>query len=98
MITTIDTNYFYPKKEDLEIIVGDEKQDVFKPRMKIKRWDNEVNFSIGVISSFKGLRNVVNDKIEWNDGHGISARFYEKPSDEFEFEIILNEAPKSMTL
>jgi hypothetical protein len=80
-------------KADVEISVGDEKQVDFFPRMKIKRWDNEVNFSVGIISTFQGSHGVVSDKVEWNDGHGIGAKFYEKPGDQFEFEIILDEKP-----
>ena len=91
----------YQKKEDIEISVGDEKQPDFYPRMKIKRWDNEVNFSVGVISDHKGVDYNVGDKVEWNDGHGVKARFYELPADEqnehgiFEFEIVLDEKPVS---
>ena len=87
--------YEFPGKEDVRITVGDEKQQDFFPRMKIKRWDNEVNFSVGVISTFQGSHNVVGDKVEWNDGHGVGARFYEKPEDQFEFEILLDEKPAS---
>ena len=90
--------YEFPGKEDVEIIVGDEKQPDFYPRMKIKRWDNEVNFSIGIISTFqgshnKGSHNKVGDIVEWNDGHGVGAKFYQKPGDQFEFEISLDERP-----
>lgn len=91
----MSNTYTFPRKEDLEISVGDEKQEDFKPRMKIKRWDNEVNFSVGIISTFQGSHTIINDKVEWDDGHGIGAKFYEKPEDQFEFEIILNEKPAS---
>lgn len=87
--------YKFPGKEDVRITVGDEKQADFFPRMKIKRWDNEVNFSVGIISTFQGSHDKVGDKVEWNDGHGVSAKFYEKPDDQFEFEIILDEKPAS---
>ncbi|MCP3684581.1 MAG: hypothetical protein GY861_18090 [bacterium] len=33
-------------KDFLEVEVGDYKQPDFKPQVKIKRWDNEVNFSV----------------------------------------------------
>ena len=91
----MSTTYEFPGKEDVHITVGDEKQQEFSPRMKIKRWDNEVNFSVGIISTFRGSYDKVGDKVEWNDGHGIGARFYEKPDDQFEFEIILDEKPDS---
>lgn len=93
-----DNTYTYPKKEDLEIIVGDEKQQDFKPRIKIKRWDNEVNFSVGVISAHAGTDQKPTDKVEWDDGHGTKARFYEKEGDEFEFEIELASKPASNIL
>ena len=90
--------YTYPRKEDVEIIVGDEKQEAFFPRMKIKRWDNEVNFSVGIVSTHEGSDINTDGNVEWNDGHGIKARFYEKHNDEFEFEIELADKPKSNVL
>ena len=72
------TTYDYHPGEDVEIVVGDEKQQDFFPRMKIKRWDNEVNFSVGVVSEHDGTDKKDKDKIEWDDGHGMKARFYEK--------------------
>ena len=91
----IRSTYTYPKKEDVEIVVGDEKQDRFYPRMKIKRWDNEVNFSVGIISDHVGVDSKISDRIEWNDDHGVKARFYEKEGEEFEFEIELASKPSS---
>lgn len=90
--------YQFKGKEDVEIIVGDEKQENFYPRMKIKRWDNEVNFSVGVISAYDGTDSNITDKVEWDDGHGTKARFYEKEGDEFEFEIELASKPLSNVL
>ena len=88
--------YDYHPGEDVEIVVGDEKQDKFFPRMKIKRWDNEVNFSVGVVSEHEGTDKKDKDKVEWDDGHGTKARFYEKPdAKEFEFEIELASKPAS---
>ena len=87
------STYEFLGKEDVEVVIGDEKQPDFYPRMKIKRWDNEVNFSIGIISTFQGSHNKVGDIVEWNDGHGIGAKFYQKPGDKFEFEISLDERP-----
>ena len=95
------TTYDYHPGEDIEIIVGDEKQQDFKPRMKIKRWDNEVNFSVGIITKHQGTNASISDKVVWDDGHGMKARFYHLPPDEqdeygkFEFEIILDKKPAS---
>lgn len=88
----------FPGEEDVEIVVGDEKQQDFKPRMKIKRWDNEVNFSVGLITERRGGREKVGEKVEWNDEHGTKARFYQKPGEEFEFEIELAEKPATNTI
>ena len=32
-----------------EVEVGDAKQDEFYPQMKLKRWDNECNFSVRLV-------------------------------------------------
>lgn len=82
-------------EEDVEIIVGDEKQQEFFPRVKIKRWDNEVNFSVGVVSGHTGTHQIVKNKVVWNDGHDIISMFYKKPDNQFEFEIELATKPIS---
>ncbi|MCK4528013.1 hypothetical protein KAW18_11645 [candidate division WOR-3 bacterium] len=92
----VNNTFIFPKNEDVEIEVGDIKQPDFKPRMKIKRWDNEVNFSVGLISDHKGTHTEdINDKHTWDDGHGIKANFYKKEEHQFEFEVILDEKPQS---
>ena len=44
-----DNNTVVFEDNQFETVVGDEKQPDFYPRVKVKRWDNEVNFSVGVI-------------------------------------------------
>jgi hypothetical protein len=83
------------KSKDTEIEIGDVESVDFKPHIKLKRWGNEVNFSVLFISDEIGTHTEVGDKIEWNDGKGTKARFYEKDSDEFEFEIELASKPVS---
>lgn len=94
----VDNTHVRAMKEDVEIVVGDEKQSSFMPRMKIKRWDNEVNFSVGVISDHKGSHHMHGGEHDWDDGHGVKARFYEKPDEEFEFEVELASRPDSNVL
>jgi len=87
---------------DLEIEVGDAKQDKFHPRMKIKKWDNEVNFSVGVIDDEpeKGQIEQNGDIIKWKKGT-VEAHFYPREdlyADDdkrgHEFEILLKEKPQ----
>ena len=44
-----DNNTVVFQDDQFETVIGDEKQPDFLPRIKVKRWDNEVNFSVGVI-------------------------------------------------
>jgi len=65
--------------KDIKIKIGDEKQSEFFPRAKIEKWDNEVNFSIG-IKELPEATDVVEDKdgvISWKRGDK-KVRFYEK--------------------
>ena len=55
-------------------VVGDEKQKDFYPRVKIKKWDNECNYSFGLLD-VKGVHNESSDVIEYQ-GDGIKAKFY----------------------
>jgi hypothetical protein len=52
----IDNAFFASPKQDpfdrVEIEIGDSKQgDKFYPQVKVKRWDNEVNFSIRLVET-----------------------------------------------
>lgn len=82
-----------PSIEEIEIEVGDTKHPDFRPRMKTKRWDNEINFSVGIISDIPGTHTEIDGIIEWDDGNGVKARFYKKHNDGFEFEIELAKKP-----
>jgi hypothetical protein len=82
----------------LSVVVGDEKQSDFKPRLKIKKWDNEVNFSVGVIDDGSVSTHELRDnKIIWSQGNK-EAHFYPKDNGDFEFEILLKEKPISNIL
>lgn len=95
-----NTFAFKPKdidKDRIEIEIGDIKQLEFHPQVKIKRWDNEVNFSVRlkheeenpIITSNK-------EKINWK-GDKVEVDFYDIKEGEggYEFEITLKEKPKS---
>ena len=92
------------KKElhnEFEIEIGDLNQNYFHPQLKIKRWDNECNFSVRLIDDEPDI-----PKIETEDNkikfikNKIEAHFYDdklqqdgKETDAYEFEIILKEKP-----
>src|SRR3990167_2429857 len=65
-----------PFVNDLETVVGDEKQPEFYPRLKIKRWENDTNFSVGLLGE-GGTSEVVGDKIIWTKDD-TQAVFYKK--------------------
>jgi hypothetical protein len=84
---------------DLEVVVGDEKQEAFYPRVKVKKWENEVNFSVGVISDeSKESSQVLDAKgaVVWSQGT-VDAKFYNL-EDGFEFEVVLKEKPLTNVL
>lgn len=60
----------------LEVIVGDEKMQTAEPRIKVKKWDNESNLSMGWDESTAGM-GVVEDSGELRFTKGnISAHIY----------------------
>jgi len=64
-----DTTYSHVfDAESIETVVGDEKQKEFLPRVKLKKWENEVNFSIGLAGANNGKHKVNNQKITYSDG------------------------------
>ncbi len=87
-------NTFIFKSGDIEAEVGDSKQKDFFPQVKIKKWDNDANFSIRFIGD--GNSNDVRpypENVLWK-GNTTEALFYEKDNG-IEFEIGLPKKPKS---
>ena len=85
----------------IEVEIGDSKQLDFKPQFKIKRWDNEVNFSMRAQEE-AGANMVEEDgKVKYK-GRDIEVHQYEKPDASedggFEFEWVLKNKPTSNIL
>ena len=86
----------------IEVEVGDVHDPNFRPQVKIKRWDNEVNLSVRLQTDELGDVTVSTegDKIVWCKGD-IEANFYEKepnvlcPEGAYELEVILRKKPKT---
>lgn len=79
----IDSTTFSAEgKDHFQTIVGDETQKKFLPRIKIKRWNNEANFSLG-LNDTTGKGRVKNNKgtVEYSI-NDMTARFYELTKDQ----------------
>ena len=89
------------RADRIEIEIGDSKQLDFKPQFKIKRWDNEVNFSMRAVEEAGATMVEEEGKIKYK-GKDIEVHQYEKPEagedGGFEFEWVLNKKPKSNVL
>jgi len=89
--------------DKLEIEVGDTKQPIFYPQVKIKRWDNEVNASFRLIDDEPKQLVIKGEKIKLV-GNKKEVHFYELPVSKelqeggYEFEVILKEKPASNKL
>lgn len=91
-------------KDKIEVEIGDIKQPDFKPQFKVKRWDNEHNFSLRLKTDEKenAVISSLDNKVIWEKGK-TKARFYELPKEEhpegaIEFDVILDEMPTSNRL
>jgi hypothetical protein len=69
----MDTTHYF-NHQDWEAIVGDEKQSDFFPRFKVKKWQNEVNLSLG-LKNIKGKHVLNGDKVTFQS-EKITAHFY----------------------
>ena len=80
-------------KDFIEVEVGDSKQEDFYPQTKIKRWDNECNFSVRLDDKEKGQAKITNkdNKVTWDKGN-IKIEFYEV-EDAHKFVWYLKEKP-----
>lgn len=95
-----NTFAFIPKDNDknrIETEIGDIKQPDFHPQVKIKRWDNEVNFSVRLKHEEENpIISSKDEKINWK-GDKIEVDFYDIKEGEggYEFEVTLKEKPKT---
>ena len=91
-------------RDRVETIVGDDKQVEFYPQVKIQRWDNEVNFSVRLISDDRITQPILDkEKIAWNSpacGMEFSdvVPNEEYPEGAFKFEYILKSKPATNQL
>ena len=85
----------------IEVEIGDAKQLDFKPQFKIKRWDNEVNFSIRAQEEAGATMVEEDGKVKYK-GRNVEVHQYEKPDASedggYEFEWVLNKKPESNVL
>jgi len=88
-------------KDDLEIEIGDSEEADFKPQIKIKKWDNEVNFSMRAVEGVGAVAVVEDGKVKYK-GRDIEVHQYEKPDagedGGYEFEWVLKKKPESNVL
>jgi len=98
------SNSFVSKEKEFETEIGDVKQVDFFPQFKVKRWDNECNFSIRLVNSDLDVPKIVveKDKIKYIKNkvevHSYPIGELGKEGSEYEFEVILKEKPASNKL
>ena len=85
-------------KDFLEVEIGDLEQTKFYPQVKIKRWDNECNYSIRLLDNEQGksILSEIGNKINWKKGN-IEVDFYEIEN-AFKFDYTIKEKPATNKL
>jgi hypothetical protein len=100
---SIDNNTFVQvvnnnPKDLIETEIGDIKQEEFYPQIKIKRWNNECNFSIRLVNDeINPVITTEGEIIKWK-GDKLEVHFYDKPELEeggYEFGVLLKDKPAS---
>lgn len=77
-------------RDRLEVEIGDEKQlDIFYPQLKLKRWDNEVNFSVRLKDTNYEQAQVTTsgDKVIWSKGN-IDIEYYDYAEGEGGYKMV----------
>ncbi len=60
-------------------LIGDIKQVDFKPRLKLTRWNNEANYSVGIIEGNETpIVETEGEIIKWKTDK-LEGHFYDKP-------------------
>jgi len=89
------------KRDELNCVIGDDKEIDFKPQMKIERWSNECNVSIRLIEDDKETPTIKTEreKIKYikrnRECHFYQIQNKEHPEGASEFEIVLKKKPKT---
>ena len=103
---TLQGNTLVSKEREFLTEIGDEKQpDDFYPQVKVKRWDNECNFSMrlqDVGDHKKGKIKTNKKKVEW-EGGGKKVEFYPLETTGngdpgYEIMVVLDQPPASNVL
>ena len=99
--TTLKREVKANPKDRIEVEIGDAKQPDFKPQFKIKRWDNEVNFSMRAEEVTDATVDIEAGIVKYK-AKDYEVHQYEKPEagedGGFEFEWVLNKKPESNVL
>jgi len=76
-------------KDRIETEIGDVKQEDFYPQVKMKRWDNEVNFSVRLKEEETGTSKISfeKEKIIWSKGK-IDIEYYDYPENEGGYKMV----------
>jgi len=84
--------------DKIEVEIGDALQPDFKPQFKIKRWDNEINFSMRAQEDPDATVDIERDIVKYKT-KDYEVHQYNKPEagedGGFEFEWVLDKKPKS---
>lgn len=101
MIFDSKTKTYIPNTPaEVKAEIGDSKETEFRPRVKLSKWDNECNFSLGLAHTEAELSRAstvqAENKIIWAVDNK-EAHFYEL-ADGFELEVVLKERPASNTI
>jgi hypothetical protein len=91
VINEINSTTYAHEEGDFKCEIGDSKQADFFPQYKLKRWDNEVNFSARLIGAGLGVHVCKNDIVSWESSK-ITTQF-KSDKDGFDFSVILKEKP-----
>jgi hypothetical protein len=96
-IKSQNTYFAVPKddpKDRINVEIGDSKQPDFKPQVKLMRWDNEVNFSVRLITTDESSPLKTGEKINW-DTDTSKIEFYEFTEGEGGYKLVwfLKEKP-----
>lgn len=103
-----NNTYGHIVDNDTDLEIGDIKQPDFRPRIKVKKWSNECNFSIGIQDYGGVVSQVSADMLQWAKGD-IRVRFYKNdspfahiksgnyfnPNKAFELDLIYDRKPPS---
>lgn len=88
-------SYQFDNSKGHEVQIGDSKDVLFYPQVKIRFWSNELNLSLRLRGFGTGTHTFKENKVRWDSDDGSAAMVFIDQGNDFDFRTVLKVKPDS---